>query len=116
MLVVVVSHLEPRPLETALDVEALVGLAAVEDGLVAADLVGNKVEGLDQPKTQLLPLLILCDGDVFDVSDGAEAVDASCRLLSEQTLVTSPQLEGGVTRNYGLGCKRWSQLTTCAQP
>jgi hypothetical protein len=71
-----VRHLEPGPLEAALDVEALVGLAAVEDGLVAANLFGNEVEGLDQPKSQFLPLLILRDRDVFDVGDRAETVDA----------------------------------------
>lgn len=71
----VVRHLEPGPLEAALDVEALVGLAAVEDGLVAANLLGNEVEGLDQPKSQFLSLLILRDRDVFDVGDGAETVD-----------------------------------------
>ena len=42
------GHLQPGPLEAALDVEALVRLAAVEDRLVGADLFGDEVEGLDQ--------------------------------------------------------------------
>lgn len=48
LFLVVVRHLQPSPLETALDVKSLVGLATVKDGLVAADLLGDEVEGLDQ--------------------------------------------------------------------
>lgn len=70
------GHLETRPSETALYVEALVGLAAVENALIAADLLSNKVESLDDPETELLALLVLGDCNVFDVADGAEAVDA----------------------------------------
>jgi hypothetical protein len=62
--------------EAALDVEALVGVAAVEDALVAANLLGDKVEGLDESEAELLALLILGDGDVLDVADLAQAVDA----------------------------------------
>ena len=73
---VVVGHLQTGSSETALDVEALVCLAAVEDGLVAARLLGDKVECLDQPQTQLLALLILGNRDVFDVTDHSKAMDA----------------------------------------
>ena len=45
---VVVSHLQACPLEPTLDVEALVGLAALENALVAANLLGDKVECLDE--------------------------------------------------------------------
>lgn len=74
--VVVVGHLKASSSEPALDVEALVGVAAVEDALVAANLLGDVVEGLDQAEAELLALLILGDGDVFDVADLAQAVDA----------------------------------------
>lgn len=76
LFLVVVGHLQSSPLEAALDVEALVGLAAVEDRLVGADLFGDEVEGLDQAQAQLLALLVLCDGDILDVSDQAEVVNA----------------------------------------
>lgn len=76
LFIVVVRHLQASPLEAALDVESLVGVAAVKDCLVAANLVGDEVEGLDQPKTQLLALLVLCDGDIFDVANHTEVVDA----------------------------------------
>lgn len=45
---VVVGHLQASPLEAALYVETLVGLAAVENGLVAADFLSNIVKRLDQ--------------------------------------------------------------------
>lgn len=69
-------HLQARPPEAALDVEALVGLAAVEDALVAVDILGDVVEGLDEAQAELLALLVARDGNVLDVPDGAEAVDA----------------------------------------
>lgn len=70
------GHLQAGLAEAALDVEALVGLAAVEDALVAADVFGDEVEGLDEAEAELLSLLVLGDGNVFDVADGAEGVDA----------------------------------------
>ncbi len=76
---IVVCHLEPSAAEAALHIEALVGLAAVEDRLVAANLLGDEVEGLDQAQAELLALLVLGDGDIFDVSDEAEVVDTAGR-------------------------------------
>lgn len=76
MLYVIVRHLHASPLEAALDIETLVGVAAVEDGLVAPDLIRDEVEGVDQSKTQLLALLVLSDGNIFDVANRAEVVDA----------------------------------------
>lgn len=73
----VVSHLQASPLEAALDVKAFVGLGTVENRLVAADLVRDEVESLDQAQTQLLALLVLCDGDIFDVTDHSETVNTA---------------------------------------
>lgn len=73
---VVVGHLQASTAEAALDVEALVGLAAVEDALVAADLFGNEVQGLDDAQAQLLALLVLGHGDILNVADDAKVVDA----------------------------------------
>ena len=75
----IVRHLQAGPPEPALDVEALVVLAAVEDGLVTPRLPGDEVEGLDDAQTQLLALLVLGDGDVLDVANGAEIMDADVR-------------------------------------
>jgi hypothetical protein len=92
---VVVGHLKASSSESALDVKALVGVAAVEDALVAANLLGDVVEGLDQAEAELLALLILGDGDVFDVADLAQAVDA----------VERPMLDAGC-----LGCEEPENL------
>lgn len=73
---VVMCHLQTSPSEAALDVESLVGVAAVENALVTADLFGDIVERLDESEAELLALLVFSDSDVFDVSDGTEAMDA----------------------------------------
>lgn len=73
----VVRHLEAGSAETALDVKAFVGLAAVENGLVAADVGGDVVEGLDDAQAELLALLVLGDGNVFDVASFSESVNAA---------------------------------------
>jgi hypothetical protein len=69
------GHLQAGALKAALDVEALVGLAAVQDALVAADAGGDVVEGLDDFQAELFALLVLGDGDVFDVADETEIMD-----------------------------------------
>ena len=84
---IVMGHLETRPPETALDVEALVGFAAVEDALVAAGFLGDEVEGLDESETEFLALLVFCDGDVFDMANGAKVVDAITRCQLGRTRV-----------------------------
>lgn len=68
---IVVCHLQARSSEAALHVKAFVGVAAVENALIAADLLGDVVESLDKAQAELLALLIFGDGDVFDVSDGS---------------------------------------------
>lgn len=94
---VVVGHLKASSSESTLDVEAFVGVAAVEDALVAANLLGDVVEGLDQAEAELLALLILCDGDVFDVADLAQAVDAveESKLAAGVFRLGSRSLRGG---------------------
>ena len=47
-------------------------LVAVEDGLVAADLLRDVSEGLYDAEAELLALHLVRDGDVLDVSDAAE--------------------------------------------
>lgn len=74
------GHLQARPLEAALDVEALVGLGAVEDGLVAAGTLGDEVQRLDHLEPELLPLLVLCDRNVFDMASLPQVVDAVARV------------------------------------
>lgn len=75
----VMSHLQAGPPKAALDVEALVGLAAIKNCLVASHLFGDVVERLDEAQTQLLALLVLSDGDILDVTNRAEVVDTGAR-------------------------------------
>lgn len=68
-------HLQPCPLEPALDIESLIRLTAVQDRLVAANLLSDKVQRLNNSQTQLLALLVLGDSNVLDVADQTELVD-----------------------------------------
>jgi len=79
LALIVVGHLQAGTPEATLDVKALVGFAAVQDGLIAADLFGNEIEGLNQAKAELLALLILCYGNVLDMTDKAETVNTTER-------------------------------------
>lgn len=75
-------HLESRPLESALDVEPLVRLAAIKNTLVAAHLGRDEIEGLDELESEFLALLVLRNGDIFDVADESEVVDAGMGLAN----------------------------------
>lgn len=89
-------HLESRPLESALDVEPLVRLAAIKNALVAAHLGRDEIEGLDELESELLALLVLRNGDVLDVADKTKVVDAGMGLANiipreSRALTTSAQ-------------------------
>ena len=70
------SHFEASSLETTLEIETLVGLTAIKNTLVAADLFSHKIQSLDHLQSQLLSLLILSDGDILDVAYEPEVVNA----------------------------------------
>lgn len=71
----VMCHLKPSPTETTLDIEPFIGFAAIENRLVAPDARSDIVEGLDEAETEFLSLLVLGDGNVFNVASFSEAVD-----------------------------------------
>ena len=50
--------------------------------LVASNLLSNMVQSLDDAQTQLLALLILCNGDVLDMSNLTQAVNAVVHHVS----------------------------------
>lgn len=79
---VVVCHLESCPLESALNVEPLVRLAAIENALVATHLGRDEIESLDNLESELLALLVLRNGDIFDVAYETEVVDAGIGLAN----------------------------------
>lgn len=74
--IIVMSHFQARPPESTLDVEPLVRFAAVQNALITADLLGDEVQSLDELQAQFLALLVFRHGDILDVSDEAEVVDA----------------------------------------
>jgi hypothetical protein len=69
-------HLQSCSLVPALDVEPLIGFAAVQNALVTANLLSDEVQSLDQLEAELLSLLVFSNGNVFDVTDEAKVVDA----------------------------------------
>ena len=68
-------HLEPRPLKPALNIEPLVRLRAIQNTLVAPHLLSHKVQRLDYAQPKLLPLLVLRNGNILNVSDEPQVVD-----------------------------------------
>lgn len=111
LLLVVVRHLQTRPLEATLDIEALVCLRAVENSLVAANVLRDKVQRLDDPQTELLSLLVLCDSDVFDVADETEVVDA--RVVISKSAIRSI-LSACLPKRSAI--PKQSELTISSQP
>jgi hypothetical protein len=68
-------HLQTGALESALDIETLIRLAAVQNALIAAHSLSHSVQGLDDPQPKLLALLVLGHGNVLDVADQAHIMD-----------------------------------------
>src|SRR5436305_749482 len=68
-------HLQTGSLKPTFDVEPFVRLRAIEDALVAPDILRDMIERLDNLQPQLLPLLVCSDGNVFDMSHHAQGVD-----------------------------------------
>lgn len=69
-------HLQTSPLESALHIEPLIGLRAIENGLVAACVFRHIVQCLYNPQPQFLPLLVFRDRNVLDMTHNAEVMYA----------------------------------------
>lgn len=67
----IMSHLNTSPLEATLDIKALIHLTAIEDSLITANMLRNIIQSLNHLQSQLLPLLILRNGNIFNMSDDA---------------------------------------------
>jgi hypothetical protein len=63
-----VRHFQSRPLESTLDIEALIRLRTIQNRLVAAHFLGDEIKRLDQFQAEFFALLIFGHRDVFDVS------------------------------------------------
>jgi len=68
-------HFQPRSFKAAFDVEAFVGFGAVENGFVAADLLRDVVQGLDDFESEFTALLRGGYGYIFDMADYTEVMD-----------------------------------------
>jgi hypothetical protein len=77
--VIVMCHFQPRSLVSALDIESLVRLAAVENALVTSNLLRDEIQSLDQLEAELLSLLVFGDCNIFNVTDETQVVDAMRR-------------------------------------
>jgi len=71
----VLCHFILLLLEPAFLVEGDIGVATVEDSLVATRRLADVSEGLDDAKTKFLSLLRLVYRDVLDVSHGAKSAE-----------------------------------------
>lgn len=77
-------HLQACTLEATLDIKPFIRLAAVQDGLVASDILSNEIESLDDFEPKLLALLVFGHCDVLNVSNKAKVMDTvSSDLVSE---------------------------------
>ena len=68
-------HLQTGSFETAFDVEPFVSFATVQNGLVAAHLLRDIVQSLDDAQSKLLSLLVLRNRDVFNVANHSHIVN-----------------------------------------
>ena len=74
-LFIVMCHLEPSSSVSTLYIESFVRLTAVQYTLIASHLLCQVVQCLYESQAQFLPLLVLGNGDIFDMAHKTEAVD-----------------------------------------
>ena len=86
-------HLQASPLVATLDIEAFVGLRAIQDGLVTPDLLSHEIQRLNDPQPQLLALLVLGHSNVLDVSNKPQLVD---ELALDDQRTGADDMLGGV--------------------
>ena len=70
-------HLEPSSLVAAFDIEALVGFRAVQDGLVAPNLLRYMIQCFYDVKAKVFPLLVFRNRNVLNMTDESKIVDAT---------------------------------------
>ena len=71
LLLVVMRHLQSCSFKATFDIEPLIGLTAVQNTLIAANLLCNEIERLDDLQSELLALLILGYCNILNVPDDA---------------------------------------------
>lgn len=71
----VVDHFHAGAVIAAFLVKCLLLLAAVEDGLVAAGVVGDGVEGVHEQAAEASALVLLGDANLLDMADSAAVMN-----------------------------------------
>src|ERR1700743_341978 len=74
-LFIVMGHLKTCSSVSTFHIESFICLTAIQYTLVASHLLCQVVQCLYESHTQFLPLLVLGDGDIFDVAHKTEVVD-----------------------------------------
>lgn len=80
--IIIMRHLQPSPLIPTLNIEPLVRLAAIQNTLIASNLLGHEIQRLDELQTEFLALLIFRNSDILDMSYESEVVDAISNRLA----------------------------------
>jgi tRNA-dihydrouridine synthase len=68
-------HFHPGAGIPTLRIEPFIPLRTVQNRLVAADIDGDRIERLDEFLAEAFALVVVVNGNIFDVADGAEVVD-----------------------------------------
>jgi hypothetical protein len=68
-------HLKPCSSVSTLDIEPLIRFTAIQYALIASHLLCQVVQSLYESQTQFLALLVLGNGDIFDMAHKTEIVD-----------------------------------------
>lgn len=79
-----------------------IGIAAVQDGLVAPIVLTDVREGLDDALTELLALLALVDGNVLNVTDATETAEELA--FDEDATDANDAVAGVVDEDEGVVC------------
>ena len=69
-------HLETSSLITTFHVESFIRFRAVKDCLVASNFLCDVIQCFYDMKAKVFSLLVFCDGNVLDVTDEPEIMDA----------------------------------------
>jgi len=102
----VFDHLNFFEFVSALLVEGDISLTAVQDSLVRSHALADRGERLDNPQPKLLPLHALINGNILDMSDGAEA--ANELALEEDSANTNERVRGAINDDDGeIRLGRW---------
>lgn len=80
-LLIIMRHLQPSPLEPTLDIKPLIRLRAIQNRLIATHTLRHIIQSLNNPQSQLLPLLVLRDRNILDMPDQSQIVNTTSPII-----------------------------------